>query len=319
MEENNNKRKIVIPMALGIAVLTILVLGATYAYFTVGTSNNFGSKTKTATTPDVGSVTLSSGESLSLNMTSELMMEENVGTYYATTTGVPSTTLTEVDIATATVTGAGNFNCTYDLTITPSATNSLYTAFTGMTGHDAGQIVLKVGSHTYDFNTTDFSSSITINETFNNVTSSASKSIKASLKFVNSDYNQDALQGKDITFTFTASNLSCTAVSAPVVARPAYYAFGTPTAESPTTPPEGYNVYVGLYDNNDLAVCINRNGTEHCFKSNNWEEEQNHIQQVYSDISCFVDSSRVSCNAPGFYCIVRSIEESARNNTEFDI
>jgi hypothetical protein len=170
--------------------------------------------------------------------------------------------------------------------------------------------VLKVGNNTYDFYTTDFSSPITVSETFNNVTSSASKSIKASLKFLNTDYNQDALQGKDITFTFTASNLSCTAVSAPVVARPAYYAFGTPTAESPTTPPEGYNVYVGLYENNDLAVCINRNGTEHCFKNNNWEEEQTHIQEVFSDITCETRTEDnvdyVICYASDLHCGVTS-------------
>jgi hypothetical protein len=148
------------------------------------------------------------------------MMQENVGAYYATTTGVPATTLTEVNIATARVTGAGKFNCTYDLKITPSSTSAasnMYTAFTGMTGHDAGQIVLKVGSHTYDFNTTDFSGPVTINESFSNLTSSASQNIKASLMFNNTTFDQNALQGKDITFTFSATNFSCSAVDAPAV------------------------------------------------------------------------------------------------------
>ena len=54
------------------------------------------------------------------------------------------------------------------------------------------------------------------------------------------------------------------------------------------------------------GVCIKRNNKVSCFKINNYEEEQNHIQQVFSDISCTVDSSRVTCNASDFRCQVYS-------------
>ncbi len=54
------------------------------------------------------------------------------------------------------------------------------------------------------------------------------------------------------------------------------------------------------------GVCIKRNNKVSCFKINNWAEEQNHIQQVFSDISCYVDSSRVSCSASDFGCDVFS-------------
>ena len=54
------------------------------------------------------------------------------------------------------------------------------------------------------------------------------------------------------------------------------------------------------------GVCIKRNGKLNCFKMNNWAEEQTHIQQVFSDISCNVNSSYVLCGASDFYCRVSS-------------
>ena len=54
------------------------------------------------------------------------------------------------------------------------------------------------------------------------------------------------------------------------------------------------------------GVCIKRNNKLNCFKINNWAEEQNHIQQVFSDIICTVDSSYVGCVASDFICDVSS-------------
>lgn len=79
-----------------------------------------------------------------------------------------------------------------------------------------------------------------------------------------------------------------------------------PTTSSPTTPPSGKNVYLGLYADQQFGVCIKRNGKQHCFRSNNWVAEAKHVQEVFSDISCNVRSSRVGCSASDFYCIVRS-------------
>ena len=50
------------------------------------------------------------------------------------------------------------------------------------------------------------------------------------------------------------------------------------------------------------GVCIKRNNKLNCFKINNRAEEQNHIQQVFSDISCTVSSSSVSCDASDLNC-----------------
>ena len=54
------------------------------------------------------------------------------------------------------------------------------------------------------------------------------------------------------------------------------------------------------------GVCISRNKTVYCFKINNYDVEKNHIQQVFSDISCDDYSSRVCCYASDFYCDVYS-------------
>jgi hypothetical protein len=54
------------------------------------------------------------------------------------------------------------------------------------------------------------------------------------------------------------------------------------------------------------GVCIKRNGTVHCLTTNNWDFEQNHIQQVFSDGYCTVASDYVDCFASDFSCDISS-------------
>ena len=103
---------------------------------------------------------------------------------------------------------------------------------------------------------------------------------------------------------------------------PQYYAFGQykgwctstgtncsslpdfPTTS--TTPPSGKNVYAAKYEDGGYGVCINRNGTQHCFRGRNWAYELQHVQKVFSDVSCIVSSSTVHCFASDFGCRVYS-------------
>ena len=86
-----------------------------------------------------------------------------------------------------------------------------------------------------------------------------------------------------------------------------YFAFGDPTTSSTTDSTTlNKNVYAALDTEGNKGVCINRNGERHCFKTNNVEYEQQHVQQVFSDISCTVDSSVIDCYASDFYCHVTS-------------
>ena len=106
---------------------------------------------------------------------------------------------------------------------------------------------------------------------------------------------------------------------------PQYYAFGTykgwcsitdtncnSYADFPTTStsaPSGKNVYATKYEDGGYGVCINRNGTPHCFRGRNWAYESEHVQKVFSGAndSCNVSSSRVNCHASDFFCSVDSI------------
>ena len=54
------------------------------------------------------------------------------------------------------------------------------------------------------------------------------------------------------------------------------------------------------------GVCISRNKTVYCFKINNYDIEKDHVQQVFSDVSCDVYPSAVDCNASDFDCYIRS-------------
>ena len=105
---------------------------------------------------------------------------------------------------------------------------------------------------------------------------------------------------------------------------PRYYAFGTykgwcsssdtscnSYSDFPTTStsaPSGKNVYAAKYADGGYGVCINRNGTPHCFRGRNWIAEAQHIQKVFSGAndSCYVGSSGVYCDASDFSCNVSS-------------
>jgi len=207
-----NSKKIIVPTIVAIVTLVMLTVGATYAYFTVSATNSFGTKTITATTPEIGSVALSTGSNLSMTLTAAQMMKQSSDvTYYASASGA-TTTATTANIGTATVTGAGTFTCNYTLSVTDND-NSLYDAFQSMTGKSAGQIVLTVNGTAYDFNTASLFPK-TITGTMSGLTSSASQNITAQLKFVNkASVDQSSLAGKTITLTFTVSNFSCTATA----------------------------------------------------------------------------------------------------------
>ena len=107
---------------------------------------------------------------------------------------------------------------------------------------------------------------------------------------------------------------------------PQYYAFGiykgwcnsTDTScnayanfpTTSTTPPSGKNVYAAKYADGGYGVCINRNGTPHCFRGRNWRAELKHIKKVFSGAndSCVGTgiSNYVGCDASDFDCHVLS-------------
>jgi len=96
----------------------------------------------------------------------------------------------------------------------------------------------------------------------------------------------------------------------PVVPTGPYYAFGLPDTTSPTNyndviASSGSNAFVQL-EEEQLSVCIYRNETLECFKNNNFEEETEHVKQVFGEDSCSVSSSSTYCAGDGFDCRVPS-------------
>ena len=218
MESNEkNNKKAIITLVVGIGVLLVLIFSATFAYFSVTSRNNFGTKTITGTAEATGSVALNgTSTSLRLNLSgTDMMKGEDDITYWATSDGTPSTTQNIVTIGSTQVTGPGYYNCDYTLSVTGTGTNNMYTAFQGMSGKSTEQIVLKIGDTKYDFNTANLFP-ITINGTLNGVTGSSVKSLTAEFYIVNKEtVVQDALAGKDLNITITATSFSCTAVEDP--------------------------------------------------------------------------------------------------------
>ncbi len=199
-------KKILAPTIVAIVTLVVLTVGATYAYFMVGTTNNFSTRTAQATTPSVGTVTLAAGSNLYLNLSRVNMMSANQGTYYAVTSseGTASSTAQTATIATASVTGEGTFTCNYTL-------NAVYDGDLKEALTVAGTAVLVVNGTDYDVYSTTFPK--TISGTMTGLTSSASKTITAQLKFVNTNTNQDALKGKTMTVSFAIASFNCVATA----------------------------------------------------------------------------------------------------------
>ncbi len=220
MNESKNKRKALKYLLIVVIFLFLLVIGATYAYFTVSGGNSFGTKTIGASAESAGTVILNGSQAnLILHVTAPDMMNKGSDvTYWGTSDGTPSTTQNIVTLGSTQVTGTKTYNCSYTLNATASGTNNMYTAFQGMTGKSANQLVLKIGDNTYDFNTANLFP-ITVNGTLEGVTASESQSITAEFYLVNkTSLNQNALASTDININISATNFSCTAIIPPVSA-----------------------------------------------------------------------------------------------------
>lgn len=197
----NNKKTITLTI-FGVSFLLVLVIGATYAYFTVDASNEFKTTKIDATTPSIGNVTLRTGNNLYLNLTRNNMMSSNTGSYYGVTqeNGEASTSAVNATIGTLNVTGEGKFSCNYELQVTN--TGDLKEALT-----EAGVVTFAINNNYYDVYETNFP--LTITGTINGITQQRSKNITAQLRFVNASKEQNELINKNMTLEFSAVSLNC--------------------------------------------------------------------------------------------------------------
>lgn len=205
-------KKILVPTIIAIATLVIMTVGATYAYFVVSTdTSEFTTSTVKATTPEVGSVALSTGSNLYLTLSRTNMTSANTGTYYAVTNsnGVSTkdTVVDPVAIATASVTGEGTYTCQYTLNVNTSGDLAAAVKSAAKTG----VAVLKVGTQTYDLGSV--AAPTTVTGTLTGLTKTAPKTIDAQFYFVNTDANQAGLENKSVTFSFSAASFTCEATA----------------------------------------------------------------------------------------------------------
>lgn len=203
------KQKILIPTLIVILVLVLMVVGATFAYFSVDIQNDSQVIKVNGNAQSVGNVSLSAGDNLKLILTAESMMNNNRNVnYYATIDGTPTTEENNVAIATAKVSGNGTMDCDYKINATIKATNSMYDAFNRMNTKSKNQLVLKFDGVEYDFYDTTFPKEI--RGKISGINSETTKDILASFKVVNrSDIKQDALAGTDLTLSFAVTEFIC--------------------------------------------------------------------------------------------------------------
>jgi len=202
----NGKKKL-IPTIIAVVTLVLLVFGATYAYFTIGNTNNFGTKELNATLEDMASsVVLEQVENtLSLDVTRAMMSEDNAATtYYASGSSTPA------NIAKISVAGEGTYKCDYKITVTKSASspeNDLYEAIKNNGGYADMELLLI--EELYDFGEEDLFP-LTYEHTIYNITEKNPRYIVSNLFINNSMWDeQNYLKGKDLTLTYSISDFEC--------------------------------------------------------------------------------------------------------------
>ena len=209
-----NKKKAFIAL-FGILALAGLTFGATYAYFTFSSQNDFTDKVNIeASTEALGSgvsITKTTSD-LTLNVTAVDMLVDNAGSYYASGSEEDAT------IGKVVVAGLGTFNCTYTIDITKTSTDDtkdLYTKFQSeeYTNKSENQIYFSLNGNKYDFNTAnlfDENGKITYNGTLSNITSETETNITANMVIVNdSNIDQTYLNDSNIKLSFEVTEFNC--------------------------------------------------------------------------------------------------------------
>lgn len=199
-----------IQLFLAVLSLTIVIIGATYAYFNVSTNNTFENTNINTRIQDVGNVILSRRTAnMSMNLTAINMIKQDSNiNFYASSEG-KTTEPTEEVLGTITANGNGKFNCEYDLVTTIDSEENMYTVFQNMADKSTEQIVLTINGDSYDFNTAELFP-IRKHYIISDLEEDNPAEIKASLKIVNrKDIDQSALAGTNIMITFAVENFDC--------------------------------------------------------------------------------------------------------------
>ena len=265
METHDNK-KMLIPMISGVLFMIFLVVGATYAYFTLNLQNNYTETHISSQIDDVGTVSLLPDvDEMSLSLTVD-NMEQQTGNvaYYGTKNGTVMKESSEV-LAKASVSGEGLFNCTYDLTMTASGTNNLYNIVQNMEGDKTGHVILTVNGVRYDFGEANLFPK-TIKGSINGLTEGVTQDITAQIMVVNkASQDQNVLMGTDIEITFKMDNFKCNMTEMGSTGK---YVMDTSPANISTDLVEGLYRFQGTKDEvTNNYICFGTNNKNACLNS----------------------------------------------------
>ena len=274
-----------------VAVVTMIALiaGATYAYFYVGTTSNFGTSTINATADNVGSVILQ-GNNVNLTMdltAADMAKGENDISYYASSEGKKLARTEEV-VGTASLsptTDTNYYHCSYTLRVTQSYTGdkNMYNIFKGTQQVNEQTYEASANEFVLIVNGTDYDLSLSANNLTKEIPGEfyikGTQVVEITAGFqINNLTNKDqtllAGSGVNIGIQVKDGTLSCTAEEEPIVA---YYTYeGTQVTGSTANKISDYrnlNVYRRLdtsadryyvYPTSSQATCESDNGGVAC-------------------------------------------------------
>mgnify|MGYP004673415553 CR=1 FL=1 len=201
MKKMDKKQRI--SFIIGIFALLIFVIGATYAYFSIGTNNTTTDSSVVGTTNKYGTASLTTNTSkLYLKFTSDEMSEDYQGTtYYANSdsAGTPLTTNPNYVLATASLAdGDLPLDCEYNYKVTATVTKEIND------GSDS-DVKITIGSTTKTLKelTAAGTDGIVINGKLKNLVTGTNQTISLSSTVTNTPSNQNGLSGNSYTVTIS--------------------------------------------------------------------------------------------------------------------
>ena len=220
------KKNTMLLTVIAVATLLVAVVGATFAYFSLSVGGN-ATTTATVTTGKVGTVTITGGTTdlkLKVNATdmTQAIAQGAQHDYYAITDtewptnegaatgGIYSKSEQKFEIGKATLAEGdenATYTCGYKVTVTKAKGSSEGDMSTALQAGDVFFTITGDESSTIESasNVDLFSAKEEYKGTFTLKGGSATSTVKASLKLVNQNKEQNALAGKEMTVKFTVA------------------------------------------------------------------------------------------------------------------
>ena len=197
---NKNQR---ISFVIGVFAILIFVVGATYAYFSIGINNTTTDSTVTGTTNKYGTASLTTNTSkLYLKFTNDEMSEDYKGTtYYANsdTAGTPLTTDPNYILATASLQdGDLPLDCEYNFKVTATVTKAI-------TDGSDSDVKITIGETTKTLKelVSAGTDGVIVSGKLKSLVTGTNQTISLSSTVTNTSSNQNGLSGNSYTVTIS--------------------------------------------------------------------------------------------------------------------